>query len=210
MREGLRLGVDYSLTVSCYQADSAGRACGRCDSCRIRRDGFDTAGVVRPHEVCVDCAPWFWGSVAQLVEQRPFKALVVGSSPTRPKSIPLKSFKNAHIRPADFGYLPTETCKSVHGRAISRRREAARAQWQTPDVERRFSKSGGATSPLPIGPRTSSSNRYQARPPCGSGRLVRWPPAGRAFFFPVPHPAVRGNLTPHPTPPTVNARRCSS
>jgi 7-cyano-7-deazaguanine synthase len=48
VREGLRLGVDYSLTVSCYQADTAGRACGRCDSCRIRRDGFDTAGVVDP------------------------------------------------------------------------------------------------------------------------------------------------------------------
>jgi 7-cyano-7-deazaguanine synthase len=48
VREGMRLGVDYSLTVSCYQADSAGRACGRCDSCRIRRDGFDAAGVVDP------------------------------------------------------------------------------------------------------------------------------------------------------------------
>jgi 7-cyano-7-deazaguanine synthase len=48
VREGLRLGVDYSLTVSCYQADSFGRACGRCDSCRIRRDGFEAAGVVDP------------------------------------------------------------------------------------------------------------------------------------------------------------------
>jgi 7-cyano-7-deazaguanine synthase len=48
VREGMRLGVDYSLTVSCYQADSAGRACGRCDSCRIRRAGFDAAGVVDP------------------------------------------------------------------------------------------------------------------------------------------------------------------
>ncbi|MBC8025667.1 MAG: 7-cyano-7-deazaguanine synthase QueC [Steroidobacteraceae bacterium] len=48
VREGLRLGVDYSLTVSCYQADSFGRACGRCDSCRIRRDGFTAAGVVDP------------------------------------------------------------------------------------------------------------------------------------------------------------------
>jgi 7-cyano-7-deazaguanine synthase len=48
VREGLRLGVDYSLTVSCYQADGAGRACGRCDSCRIRREGFDAAGVVDP------------------------------------------------------------------------------------------------------------------------------------------------------------------
>ena len=48
VREGIRLGVDYSLTVSCYQADSAGRACGRCDSCRIRRDGFAAAGVADP------------------------------------------------------------------------------------------------------------------------------------------------------------------
>jgi 7-cyano-7-deazaguanine synthase len=48
VREGVRLGVDYSLTVSCYQADSAGRACGRCDSCRIRRDGFEAAGVADP------------------------------------------------------------------------------------------------------------------------------------------------------------------
>lgn len=45
---GLELGVDYSLTVSCYQADAAGRACGRCDSCRIRRDGFAAAGVADP------------------------------------------------------------------------------------------------------------------------------------------------------------------
>ncbi len=45
IREGLRLGVDFSLTVSCYQADSQGRACGRCDSCRLRRAGFEAAGV---------------------------------------------------------------------------------------------------------------------------------------------------------------------
>ncbi|TSA22227.1 MAG: 7-cyano-7-deazaguanine synthase QueC [Betaproteobacteria bacterium] len=45
---GLRLGVDYSQTVSCYQADAEGRACGRCDSCRLRREGFDTAGLVDP------------------------------------------------------------------------------------------------------------------------------------------------------------------
>lgn len=45
---GVRLGVDYSLTVSCYQADAAGRACGRCDSCRIRREGFAAAGVPDP------------------------------------------------------------------------------------------------------------------------------------------------------------------
>jgi 7-cyano-7-deazaguanine synthase len=48
VREGARLGVDYSLTVSCYQADSFGRGCGRCDSCRIRRDGFTAAGVADP------------------------------------------------------------------------------------------------------------------------------------------------------------------
>jgi 7-cyano-7-deazaguanine synthase len=42
---GLKLGVDYGLTVSCYQADAAGRACGVCDSCRLRRAGFEAAGV---------------------------------------------------------------------------------------------------------------------------------------------------------------------
>lgn len=46
--EGLRLGVDYSLTVTCYQADEHGRACGRCDACRIRREGFAAAGVPDP------------------------------------------------------------------------------------------------------------------------------------------------------------------
>jgi 7-cyano-7-deazaguanine synthase len=48
IREGTRLGVDYALTVSCYQADEAGRACGRCDSCRLRRAGFEAAGVIDP------------------------------------------------------------------------------------------------------------------------------------------------------------------
>jgi 7-cyano-7-deazaguanine synthase len=48
VRTGLRLGVDFGLTVSCYQADSAGRACGRCDSCRIRAAGFVEAGVPDP------------------------------------------------------------------------------------------------------------------------------------------------------------------
>jgi 7-cyano-7-deazaguanine synthase len=48
IREGTRLGVDYGLTVSCYQADSGGRACGRCDSCRLRRAGFESAGVPDP------------------------------------------------------------------------------------------------------------------------------------------------------------------
>ncbi len=48
IRLGERLGVDYGLTVSCYQADEAGTACGRCDSCRIRRAGFEAAGVSDP------------------------------------------------------------------------------------------------------------------------------------------------------------------
>ena len=48
VREGARLGVDFAATVSCYQADAEGRACGRCDSCRIRRDGFAAAGVPDP------------------------------------------------------------------------------------------------------------------------------------------------------------------
>ena len=48
VREGARLGVDYSLTVSCYQADGEGRACGRCDSCRLRREGFVSAGIPDP------------------------------------------------------------------------------------------------------------------------------------------------------------------
>lgn len=48
IRKGIDLGVDYSITVSCYQADTAGRACGMCDSCRIRRDGFKVAGVADP------------------------------------------------------------------------------------------------------------------------------------------------------------------
>lgn len=46
--EGVRLGVDYGVTVSCYQADEDGLACGQCDSCRIRRDGFSEAGVADP------------------------------------------------------------------------------------------------------------------------------------------------------------------
>jgi 7-cyano-7-deazaguanine synthase len=45
IQTGLALGVDYSLTVSCYQADETGRACGICDSCRIRKAGFEAAGV---------------------------------------------------------------------------------------------------------------------------------------------------------------------
>lgn len=45
---GHNLGVDYALTVSCYQATAEGRACGVCDSCRIRREGFQAAGVADP------------------------------------------------------------------------------------------------------------------------------------------------------------------
>jgi 7-cyano-7-deazaguanine synthase len=48
IRRGEALGIDYSLTVSCYQADADGRACGRCDSCRLRREGFAAAGVPDP------------------------------------------------------------------------------------------------------------------------------------------------------------------
>jgi len=48
IRRGLALGVDYALTVSCYQADAQGRACGRCDSCRLRSEGFAAAGVADP------------------------------------------------------------------------------------------------------------------------------------------------------------------
>lgn len=45
---GIALGLDYAQTVSCYQADTQGRACGRCDSCRLRREGFVAAGVADP------------------------------------------------------------------------------------------------------------------------------------------------------------------
>jgi 7-cyano-7-deazaguanine synthase len=48
IQRGVALGVDYSLTVSCYQADDEGRACGSCDACRLRREGFVAAGVPDP------------------------------------------------------------------------------------------------------------------------------------------------------------------
>jgi len=48
VREGLRLGIDFSQTVSCYQADAEGRACGHCDACRLRAEGFAAAGVPDP------------------------------------------------------------------------------------------------------------------------------------------------------------------
>jgi 7-cyano-7-deazaguanine synthase len=47
-RAGHRLGVDFSATVSCYQADAEGRACGRCDACRLRAQGFREAGLPDP------------------------------------------------------------------------------------------------------------------------------------------------------------------
>jgi 7-cyano-7-deazaguanine synthase len=48
IREGVRLGVDYAMTLSCYDPDAQGRACGRCDSCRLRLKGFREAGVPDP------------------------------------------------------------------------------------------------------------------------------------------------------------------
>ena len=48
VREGLRLGVDFAQTVSCYQADVDGRACGHCDACRLRAQGFAEAGIIDP------------------------------------------------------------------------------------------------------------------------------------------------------------------
>ncbi|HQZ80866.1 MAG TPA: 7-cyano-7-deazaguanine synthase, partial [Steroidobacteraceae bacterium] len=57
IRAGLALGVDYALTVSCYQADEAGAACGRCDACRIRRAGFEAAGVADPTAYRYDAHP---------------------------------------------------------------------------------------------------------------------------------------------------------
>jgi 7-cyano-7-deazaguanine synthase len=48
VRRGLGLGVDFALTVSCYNADPAGRACGRCDACRLRAEGFARAGLIDP------------------------------------------------------------------------------------------------------------------------------------------------------------------
>lgn len=48
LRRGTALGVDYGMTVSCYQADAEGRACGRCDACRLRAQGFADAGLPDP------------------------------------------------------------------------------------------------------------------------------------------------------------------
>ena len=54
IQQGLRLGVDYANTISCYDPDEAGRACGRCDSCRLRAAGFKDAGVADPTRYQVD------------------------------------------------------------------------------------------------------------------------------------------------------------
>ncbi len=48
VKAGMKLGVDYSLTVSCYQANEQGEACGKCDSCRLRAEGFANAGISDP------------------------------------------------------------------------------------------------------------------------------------------------------------------
>lgn len=48
IRRGVAFGVDYSMTISCYQPDASGIACGRCDSCRLRRAGFEQAGIADP------------------------------------------------------------------------------------------------------------------------------------------------------------------
>jgi 7-cyano-7-deazaguanine synthase len=48
IRAGVKLGIDYAQTVSCYRANAQGRACGRCESCRIRAAGFAAAGVADP------------------------------------------------------------------------------------------------------------------------------------------------------------------
>jgi len=57
IRAGVALGVDYALTVSCYQADADGAACGRCDACRLRRAGFEAAGVADPTPYRYDAQP---------------------------------------------------------------------------------------------------------------------------------------------------------
>lgn len=54
-QEGARLGVDFALTVSCYQADAKGLACGRCDACRLRAEGFHAAGLADPTRYVATC-----------------------------------------------------------------------------------------------------------------------------------------------------------
>lgn len=50
IKEGIKLGIDYGQTISCYRADAQGRACGKCDSCTFRKKGFNEAGVLDPTE----------------------------------------------------------------------------------------------------------------------------------------------------------------
>jgi 7-cyano-7-deazaguanine synthase len=57
IRLGTGLGVEYGLTVSCYQADAAGGACGACDSCRLRRAGFESAGIADPTHYAAAAPP---------------------------------------------------------------------------------------------------------------------------------------------------------
>ncbi|QRD59233.1 7-cyano-7-deazaguanine synthase QueC [Xanthomonas citri] len=53
VREGVRLGVDFGVTVSCYRADADGRACGHCDACRLRAAGFADAGIPDPTDYAI-------------------------------------------------------------------------------------------------------------------------------------------------------------
>jgi 7-cyano-7-deazaguanine synthase len=48
IQAGMSLGVDFSQTVSCYQANSEGLACGQCESCRLRKEGFNALGILDP------------------------------------------------------------------------------------------------------------------------------------------------------------------
>lgn len=52
IQAGHRLGIDYSMTISCYNADSQGKACGQCDACYYRKKGFDDAGIPDPTHYC--------------------------------------------------------------------------------------------------------------------------------------------------------------
>ena len=53
VHQGVALGVNYAMTVSCYQANQHGEACGLCDSCRLRREGFNAAGIQDPTRYAV-------------------------------------------------------------------------------------------------------------------------------------------------------------
>jgi 7-cyano-7-deazaguanine synthase len=56
IRAGLALGVNYSLTLTCYDPSAAGEACGSCDACLLRRKGFDENGLVDPARYVLDSA----------------------------------------------------------------------------------------------------------------------------------------------------------